>query len=362
MQAEELIIVPGKDEAGQPIFSVLIKRTYDIRSGQAATRSESVQPLLRGDVYYDDGDPQTATVKYENDLAPFKLATDVVVIAKAHAPNAHPVSQIDVALFVDGHKKVIRVYGDRQCVYRRMLSPGFTEPKPFTEMEIRYERAYGGKDLLSKPELPFYYPRNTMGKGLALKNTREVIEGLSLPNLEDPEDLLTPDRVVLGEPENWAQQPLPQGLGWYQRTWYPRCSFVGSVPGFVQPGQVLREEQLGFAPKDQIALARQFRLPSFDVRFNNGASLGLALPYLAGGESVRLYNLAPEARLEFTLPKDKPRLMLDIGLGENELKPVLHTVCIRAEDKQVDLLWRGAHPYPGADWLPEMKKLVAQAL
>jgi len=360
MSAEELIIVPGKDEAARPIFSVLVKRTYDIRPGQVAARSEHAQPLLRGDVYYDSGDPQTATVKYENDLAPFKLATDVVVIGKAHAPNDNPVAQIDAALFVADRKKVIRVIGDRQCVYRKMLSPAFTEPKPFAEMEIRYERAYGGKDLSSKPELPFYYPRNTMGKGLALRNTREVIEGLPLPNLEDPEDLLTPDRVVLGEPENWAHQPLPQGLGWYQRTWYPRCSFVGSVPGFVLPDQTLREELLGFVPKGQIALARQFKLPSFDLRFNNGASLGLALPYLSGGESVRLYNLTPEARFDFKLPVDTPRIMLDIGLGENELAAVLHTVCLRAEDKQVDLLWRGAHQYPGVEWLPEMKKMVAQ--
>jgi hypothetical protein len=27
---------------------------------------------------------------------------------------------------------------------------------------------------------------------------------------------------------------------------------------------------------------------------------------------------------------------------------------------QVDLVWRGAHEYPGVDWLPEMKRLTAQ--
>jgi len=53
-------------------------------------------------------------------------------------------------------------------------------------------------------------------------------------------------------------------------------------------------------------------------------------------------------------------MMLDIGLGENELKPVLHTVCVRLDAMQVDLVWRGAHEYPGLDWLPEMKKLNAQ--
>jgi hypothetical protein len=53
-------------------------------------------------------------------------------------------------------------------------------------------------------------------------------------------------------------------------------------------------------------------------------------------------------------------MMLDIGLGENELKPVLQTVCVRLEEKQVDLVWGGAHPYPGLDWLAEMEKIVTQ--
>jgi hypothetical protein len=26
---------------------------------------------------------------------------------------------------------------------------------------------------------------------------------------------------------------------------------------------------------------------------------------------------------------------------------------------EVDLVWRGALPFPGVDWLPEMKRLVA---
>jgi hypothetical protein len=357
-QKEKFTVIPGNNEAGAPIFSVLVKRTYDLRAGLPLVRAEHDNPLVKMDEYYDHGDPEWATVEHETDLVAYKLATDVVLIGKAHAPAGKAVAQMDVALEAAGHRKVIRVIGDRRCIFRDKQPALFTEPVPFTEMEIRYERAYGGKDLRSIPDLPFYYPRNPVGTGLALKNIREVVEALSLPNLEDPKDLLTPQRIILDEPERWNQQPLPQGFGWYQRTWYPRCSFVGSVPGFVEPDTVMREEQLGLVPQGQIALARQFKLPSFDARFNNGASLGLALPYLSGGEPIRLYNLAPEGQTEFFLPKDIPKIMLDIGLGENELKAVLHTVCIRLEERQVDLVWRGAHEYPGVDWLPEMKRMV----
>jgi hypothetical protein len=73
-----------------------------------------------------------------------------------------------------------------------------------------------------------------------------------------------------------------------------------------------------------------------------------------------LARLTPEGHLSFTLPDDWPRIMLDIGLGENELPAVLHTVCVRVEERQVDLIWRGAHAYPGVRWLPQMKRLQAE--
>ena len=64
--------------------------------------------------------------------------------------------------------------------------------------------------------------------------------------------------------------------------------------------------------------------------------------------------------MAFHLPDERPRISLDIGLGENELDVVLHTLCVRVEDMQLDLVWRGAHEYPGTDWLPEMKRMVAE--
>jgi hypothetical protein len=30
---------------------------------------------------------------------------------------------------------------------------------------------------------------------------------------------------------------------------------------------------------------------------------------------------------------------------------------IRMDDHEVDLVWRGAVPYRGPDWLPEMRKM-----
>jgi hypothetical protein len=360
--SEVAAIVHGKDEKQEPIFSLLAKRTYDIKSGVRLERVEKAHPLVRVDEYYEEGDPEWTTIKQEADLAPYKIATDVLVIGQAFAPKGHPVPQIDIAVQVGTYRKTLRVTGDRHCLYRPNAAPAFSEPVPFTEMPVRYDRAYGGRDLRSDPAAPFYYPRNDRGLGVVLKNLKETVEGLALPNIEDPADLLVPERVAFEQPERWSEQPLPDGLGWFDRTWYPRCSFTGAVPAYLAVDSFLREESLGLVPKGQVALARQYRLPGFDVRFNNGASRGLVLPYLEGNETLRLSNLTPSGSLAFQLPGETPSMMLDIGLGENELKPFIHSICLRLEEMQVDMVWRGAHSYPGSDWLPEMKKMVAEVL
>ena len=355
-RVESYRVVASKDDRRQDVFCVLLKRTYCIRSGHAV-RAEKDRPLHLIDVYYDSGDPETSSVQYENDLSPFKIASDVIVVGTAYPPGNTPAQVMDASIKVAGYSKTVRVFGDRQCFYNADAPPSVADPLPFTRMPMRYERAYGGTDTTSIPDFPFPYPRNHLGCGFVLKNSVESVHGLKLPNFEDPLDLLTPERIVVGEPEGWWQQPLPQGFGWFQRTWYPRCSFVGSVPGFVDPDAVVREEQLGLVPSRQFALARRFKLPSFDIRFNNGASPGLAVPFLEGGESVRLTHLTPEGLLTFEVPRDTPRMAMDIGLGERELEQVLHTLLIRPDDGQFDLVWRGAHEFPGLDWLPEMSRL-----
>jgi hypothetical protein len=353
-------IAPTKDERNASIFSVLAKRSYRIVPGQALERLKAARPFIEVDQYWDDGDPTWSTVKLENDLAPYKLATDVVVVGKACSPRMQPVTHLDVTAQVGRFSKTVRVIGNRHCLHRPGQPPVFTEPLPFTDMELRYDRAYGGKDDKSLPGIEFYYPRNTMGTGLAIKNLKEVVDGLVLPNFEDPDDLLSPQRLLLQEPDRWNGQPLPQGFGWFQKVWYPRCSFVGSMPGYVDVDEVMREETLRWVPQRQIALARQFKLPAFDVRFNNGASWGLILPFLTGNEPIRLQGFTPEGSLEFELPGEIPQLSLDIGEGPRALRAVLHTVCIRLEQKEVDLIWRGSLEYPGIDWLPEMKRLHAE--
>ena len=357
---EDYTVLPGQDDLGNHIFSVLVKRTYSIKNGKQAKRETKTFPLVQIDEYYENGDPEYASVKYENDLYPFKKKTDVIFIGKVYAPNHTPVQELDILINVEEFKKKVKVFGDRYCIHRKKCSPLFTEPEEFISMDVQYEGAFGGRDELSDPEVPFFYPRNTIGKGVAVKNIKEVIDGLPLPNFEDPGYLLEPEGLILEKPENWSDMPLPQGFGYFQRTWYPRSSFAGTIPGYVTTDQKFQEEEYGYIPQNQIALARQFKLPAYDFSFHNGASLGMTFPYLKGGEKIFLHNLCNEGDFIFALPNDIPKIILDIGLGENLLQSKLYTVCIRMEDRQVDLVWCGSQIYPGIEWLAHMSNLKVE--
>jgi hypothetical protein len=353
-------IVPGRGERGEYLFSVLVKRSYRFAHRKFAERAEIDRPLRMTDEYFDHGDPEWATVQHESELAPYKPAIDVVVLGKAHAAGQVATPQMEVNVAVAGREKVLRIIGDRRCQHRAGRAPSYSEPLPFTEMELRYDYAYGGRDDKSLPDIPFFYPRNFMGKGVALRNVPEVVQDLSLPNIEDPADLLTPERVVIEDPQRWHLQPLPQGLGWRQRTWYPRCALLGSYPAFLSAGTVTEEERLGLLPQNHVALAKQNRLAPFEARFNNGASLGMIFTRLESDERITLRGLSPDGLLDFRLPGETPRIGLDLGPGLRELEVRMHTVSIRPDDLELDIVWRGAHAYPGYHWLPKMTRLHAE--
>jgi hypothetical protein len=349
------IVLPGQTPDGQHILSVLVKRSYNVVPGGRCVRAEKDQKLIPGDVHYDD--PMNSAVKFESDFVPFKLATDLVFNGKAYAPYGQPVKNLMASLAVGQFRKDILVIGDRVCRYREGYDPAFTDPQPFTAMEIRYEHAYGGVDIYSDPKMACVYPRNHLGRGFVIGKTKKAIENLALPNIEDPKDLLTPKRLCAGHFMHWERQPMPQGLGWFSKFWRPRASMAGVMPADRAIEQEMRKVYAAAVPPAQRKMYEEATLPAMDFRFFNGASPGLAVPFLAGDENVGSINLAPEGKLSFQLPGERPRIGLDIGMGIQEPPVVLHTVMIRMEDRQVDLVWRAATLYPGPDWLPEMKKM-----
>ena len=349
------IVLPGQSPEGGYILSVLVKRTFDIVPRGACTPAAADRRLLAGDVFWDD--PMNSPVRYESDFVPYKPATDVVFDAVAYAPGGVParscVASVQVA---DRHASVL-VTGDRVARYAGGGPPAFTDPVPFTAMELRYERAYGGTDVYSDPKVPYPYPRNPLGRGFVVRNTPQSVEGLALPNLEDLRSPVAPWNLCLGDYPTWEARPAPAGFAPVPKTWLPRALLAGIMPADRPVEQELRQAYATLLPADQRGPYLKYGIRDMDFGFFNGAPGALAMPYLRGGEWVATENLHPAGRLDFQLPTSAPRIGLDIGEGVQEPDVVLHTVVVRMEDGQVDLVWRGAVAYRGPDWLPEMRRM-----
>src|SRR3954469_2317084 len=108
MGSQHVAVVSGLAEERQTIFAVLVKRSYRIVSGKPLMREEEARPFQRGDVYHEPGNPETCTILYEDELAPYKPATDIVVIGQARAPRGQPVETMMIGIDVAGAQKLLR--------------------------------------------------------------------------------------------------------------------------------------------------------------------------------------------------------------------------------------------------------------
>jgi hypothetical protein len=354
--AQHYVVLPGQAPDGAPILSVLVKRSYRLVTRAPAQRLDCAQPLVPGDRHF--GDPMNSTVAFESDHVPFKPATDVVVHATAYAPGGSPAQEIIASVVVGKRRKDIVVIGDRQAHFRERGDPVFTDPEPFGTMPMRYERAYGGVDVRSDPSLAFPFARNHLGCGFVVRNVKEAVDGLALPNIEAPDDRLAPERLCCGHVMHWERQPQPDGLGWYSKYWQPRAAKAGVMPGDRALEQQLRREYARVVPPAQRADYEKTGLPDIDFAFFNGASRGLALPYLERGERLAFRNLHPSGDVVGALPEEGPSVALDIGRGTPQpQRGVPQTVLVRLDALEVDLVWRAAFPYPGLDWLTQLRRM-----
>src|SRR5262249_8855789 len=157
-----------------------------------------------------------------------------------------------------------------------------------------------------------------------------------------PFDILTEERVIVGEMLEWEKQPMPQGFGWYAKYWYPRAPLAGVMPADRAFEQQMRAAYETVVPLEHREMYRKTSLPYIDFRFFNGASPGLVVPYLEGNESIVLQHMTPEGEISFALAGERPEMEIDIGSGPLKPPAVLHTLAIRLEDRQLDLVWRGS--------------------
>lgn len=330
----EANIALGMGPDRRPWLSVVLKATFTLPEGvdgQPVPAPEQL-PLVAADEFF-KGDV-TGSVRLESDAVPFKPRADVVLVGRAYAPGGKPVTSLDVALRVGRVQQAIRVFGDRRWVFptRVLVMPAISEPEPFTEMPLVYERAFGGFDHKGGA----WCAQNHIGRGFIGKKTRESVNGRLLPNLEDPR------RPI----RSWDDQPAPVGFGFYGRSWQPRAALTGKAFDDLDP-------TFGLAA-------------DFDHGFFNGAHPALQVPgYLAGNEEVEMRHLTPDGYRRFRLTGLRPEVTLQLreetgpdepASGEtrriqaayrpNRLTPHLDTLVLLPDEQVFYQVWRAAYTLP----------------
>ncbi len=146
--------------------------------------------------------------------------------------------------------------------------------------------------------------------------------------------------------------PLPQSTGWVDYSWYPRVAFFGVVPIVDCFDEPPLEVERGLVPDYLADGTGKVILDESGLDAASGASLGLQLPLLRGGEAVELHHLhRARTQWRFAVPP-APRLLTDGRKGAmNPTDAVLHTLIVEPDADRVTVLWRGCAPALAGDLL-----------
>lgn len=258
------------------------------------------RPALLGDIamwkFLADELPPTQPL----DLCIPKTAAEFLVTGSAHAPGGRPVQALSVTARLGAVTKRLGVVGDRH------IEDGVpTQPLPFSEMPLGWDRAYGGKKVAANP----------LGRGVDEVPVQGLGHRVLLPNIVLPEDAA---RRSAPEPLNFG----PLDIAWPQRQ-----RFAGT-----HDQRWLEEEFPGFARDTDW---RVFMAAAPDQHFNG---------MLAGGEEYAFTNLHPqEPELTGRLPGIQPRIMI-LRRGSARLEEIplsLTTVWFFPARKRMVLIHHG---------------------
>lgn len=290
----------------------VVKATFEVRGGHLVPLAKQL-PFAPVDAFY--GDPTESSLAAAGDLTMCKPATDVLLIGHAHSGHG-PQREMDVTIKVGQIEQTIRVIGDR--VWKEgVLGCKPSTPEPFETMPLIYERAFGGTDPEPRDEETIdYEPRNPIGRGLIPKNSRLRPDGLPMPNLENPNELI----------QSVSDRPAPACFAPIAPHWQPRQSFAGTYD------EAWEKNRAPYLPED------------FDSRFFNSANGELAItPFLQGGEVVEVTGASPLGKFAFVIPEAVMEHEFNMGGTPVHYESDLDTVVIEPDHNRVTLLWRSTH-------------------
>jgi hypothetical protein len=288
----------ARDRDGAEVLLVAVKATFDIGHDHAPRLSARQPPLVR--VPRHRGDPARTSLLHESDFALSKKAADIIVLGQAHARDGVPTIASEVRVRVGDWQKRLLVLGDRRWI-KSFRGFRLSEPQPFVTMPLDYEHAFGGQGHRENPV------------GVGAISDSGGLEATLVPNLEDPEDLLT-------SPE---QDKRAVSLGPIARDWPARRALAGTYD------ERWRRERHPLVPDD------------FDDDFWQCAPVDQRA-VIRGGEPVELVGLSPRGPLRFELPRLRLSFRTRIGKTVAVHAPSIHSLVFEPDEGRMALVYQSS--------------------
>ncbi len=289
---------------GDSLWLIGVKATFDISESGELSISEEQAEIVTAPEFRDE--KNQSSLLYENDMV-LKPKIDLLLNATCYAPEEERTTTILAGIQMGQWSKFLKVSGTRDWV-RVMGLLTQTSPRPFQQIPITYERAYGGIDDLSKDQ--DFEIRNPIGKGYARKQSH--LNEMFLPNIEYP-DFPTRKR---------PKKNKVAGFGAISDYWQPRMTYAGT---YDQKWEETRQPLLPMdfnplfyqcAPEDQI----------FDV--------------IHQGDYIRLTNLCRlNPKLDFVIPSITFECATSIAGQKETQTSKLQTMIIEPDYPRLIMLW-----------------------
>ena len=293
---------------------VVVKAKFQ-RSANGQFRAVAADPLVLEDVF--EGDAGSTVLVHEQEIAPGKTGTDLVIDAVARSPGGRPLRDWAVRVDIEGRLSYgFHVRGPSwwQRVANRWL---LTDPEPVVGVPISYAAAFGGgsPDDAGKP---VFYEANPAGRGFATPARLSHGEPFPAPQIGSLAEFLAMDARA---------QMTVHGFGPVAKAWLPRRRLAGTFD------ETWRRERHPRMPRD------------YSLQFWNCAPHPLQLsPALRGNEDIFVQGIS--ARPEPTWIR-LPGVGMVLSVDGSQGPPLtLDTVRIDVrsdlpEQHSLSLIWRG---------------------
>lgn len=179
-------------------LAVTVMTCFDLNDPGNPLKEQEMWPFVQGELGKD------AIL----DMAMPKPKGEVLAWGRCFTPDGEPRGASRAAIRIGPIEKVLYVFGNRRWRKAAGMAVMPSEPEPFIEMSLTYERAFGGTG----------YERNPLGRGFAPVIDPSGAETHPLPNIEDP-------RHLVGSP---SDRPDPAGFAPLDFAWPQRAKKLGT--------------------------------------------------------------------------------------------------------------------------------------